>query len=238
MPNPMISTTPMQAPGHRNKQPLSSRMRIQKPYGLSMELFQTFSYVISSVDDLTCSHQNPTAIYNEIPTCWCSQTPLLWPPSSYQGDIQRSPCPVGWGLPRENTWPIKGWGCSQWDWLTVCWILRLSKYFLSFNSIALAPLFPGLWRFKQGQNFKQWTRNNSKAFMKVLICLASPPQYTHPSRSSWTRSRVIFHQISSKPSMHFLTSVISHTRMSSRKTLSMPSMPPLNDSTTTMKYFG
>lgn len=34
--------------------------------------------------------------------------------------------------------------------------------------IALAPLFPGLRRFKQGRNFKQWTGNDSKALMKVL----------------------------------------------------------------------
>lgn len=35
-------------------------------------------------------------------------------------------------------------------------------------SIALAPLFPGLRRFKQGRNFKQWTGNDSKALMKVI----------------------------------------------------------------------
>lgn len=36
------------------------------------------------------------------------------------------------------------------------------------HSIAVAPLFPGLQRFKQGRNFKQWTGNDSKAFMKVV----------------------------------------------------------------------
>lgn len=35
--------------------------------------------------------------------------------------------------------------------------------------IALAPLFPGLRRFKQGRNFKQWTGNDSKALMKVFV---------------------------------------------------------------------
>ena len=38
---------------------------------------------------------------------------------------------------------------------------------LTLYRIALAPLFPGLQRFKQGQNFKQWTGNDSKALMKV-----------------------------------------------------------------------
>ena len=36
------------------------------------------------------------------------------------------------------------------------------------HRIALAPLFPGLRRFKQGRNFKQWTGNDSKALMKVF----------------------------------------------------------------------
>ena len=34
--------------------------------------------------------------------------------------------------------------------------------------IALVPLFPSLWRFKQGRKFKQWTGNDSKALMKVI----------------------------------------------------------------------
>ena len=37
------------------------------------------------------------------------------------------------------------------------------------RSIALAPPFPGLRRFKQGRNFQQWTGNDSKALMKVFI---------------------------------------------------------------------
>ncbi|KAF8808481.1 hypothetical protein BYT27DRAFT_7222928 [Phlegmacium glaucopus] len=35
--------------------------------------------------------------------------------------------------------------------------------------IALAPSFPGLHWFPQGQNFKQWTGNDSKALMKVYV---------------------------------------------------------------------
>ena len=37
------------------------------------------------------------------------------------------------------------------------------------SRITLVPLFPGLRRFKQGQNFQQWTGNDSKAFMKVSL---------------------------------------------------------------------
>ena len=40
--------------------------------------------------------------------------------------------------------------------------------------IALVPLFPGLRRFKQGRNFKQWTGNDSKAFMKVCSLEHNP----------------------------------------------------------------
>jgi len=36
-------------------------------------------------------------------------------------------------------------------------------------SIALAPPFPGLRRFKQGRNFQQWTGNDSKALKKVRL---------------------------------------------------------------------
>ncbi|KAL0573212.1 hypothetical protein V5O48_008750, partial [Marasmius crinis-equi] len=35
--------------------------------------------------------------------------------------------------------------------------------------IAAAPLFPGLRRFPEGQGFKQWTGNDSKALMKVYL---------------------------------------------------------------------
>ncbi|KAF8810186.1 hypothetical protein BYT27DRAFT_7282380 [Phlegmacium glaucopus] len=35
--------------------------------------------------------------------------------------------------------------------------------------IALAPSFPGLRRFPQGRNFKQWTGDDSKALMKVYV---------------------------------------------------------------------
>ncbi|KAI9056389.1 hypothetical protein FKP32DRAFT_1586143 [Trametes sanguinea] len=35
--------------------------------------------------------------------------------------------------------------------------------------IAASPSFPGLRRFPQGRNFKQWTGNDSKALMKVFL---------------------------------------------------------------------
>ncbi|KAI0357042.1 hypothetical protein OH77DRAFT_1531956 [Trametes cingulata] len=35
--------------------------------------------------------------------------------------------------------------------------------------IAAAPAFPGLRRFPEGQNFSQWTGNDSKALMKVFL---------------------------------------------------------------------
>ncbi|VDC06117.1 unnamed protein product [Peniophora sp. CBMAI 1063] len=37
------------------------------------------------------------------------------------------------------------------------------------RKIAAVPPFPGLRRFPQGRNFKQWTGNDSKALMKVII---------------------------------------------------------------------
>lgn len=35
--------------------------------------------------------------------------------------------------------------------------------------IAAAPPFSGLRRFPQGRGFKQWTGDDSKALMKVLL---------------------------------------------------------------------
>lgn len=37
------------------------------------------------------------------------------------------------------------------------------------HRIAVAPTYPGLHRFRQGQRFKQWTGDNSKALMKVSV---------------------------------------------------------------------
>ncbi|KAI0365599.1 hypothetical protein BV20DRAFT_1038871 [Pilatotrama ljubarskyi] len=45
--------------------------------------------------------------------------------------------------------------------------------------LAVVPSFPGLRRFPQGRNFKQWTGNHSKALMKIfLLAIAHhvPPQ--------------------------------------------------------------
>ncbi|KAH9954024.1 hypothetical protein BC827DRAFT_1088892, partial [Russula dissimulans] len=35
--------------------------------------------------------------------------------------------------------------------------------------ISAVPPFPGLCRFPQGQRFKQWTGDDSKALMKVFL---------------------------------------------------------------------
>ena len=43
------------------------------------------------------------------------------------------------------------------------WSTRSTTY----HRIAIAPLYPGLRRFKKGRGFSQWTGNDSKALMKV-----------------------------------------------------------------------
>ncbi|KAI0739815.1 hypothetical protein C8Q80DRAFT_1124139 [Daedaleopsis nitida] len=43
-------------------------------------------------------------------------------------------------------------------------------YSLAYHCrLAAIPAFPGLHRFPQGHNFKQWTGNDSKALMKIII---------------------------------------------------------------------
>ncbi|KAH9947072.1 hypothetical protein B0H21DRAFT_778807 [Amylocystis lapponica] len=54
------------------------------------------------------------------------------------------------------------------------------------HQIAAVPAFPGLCRFPEGRNFKQWTGNNLKALMKVCLtemkCTDPGPKLTmHPS---------------------------------------------------------
>jgi hypothetical protein len=39
---------------------------------------------------------------------------------------------------------------------------------MNFIRISAVPAFPGLRRFPEGRNFKQWTGNDSKALMKVI----------------------------------------------------------------------
>jgi hypothetical protein len=53
---------------------------------------------------------------------------------------------------------------------------------IPFDSISLAPLFPGLCCFKDGRNFSQWTGNDSKALMKVRVTV--PPLLLSPSMLS------------------------------------------------------
>ena len=61
--------------------------------------------------------------------------------------------------------------------------------------IAATPPFPGLRRFKEGRNFKQWTGDDSKALMKVstylgLFNIGVLISYTGlPSSHSWTCTR-------------------------------------------------
>jgi hypothetical protein len=53
-----------------------------------------------------------------------------------------------------------------------CWyvaFLSLRHLFIYVFRIAAVPHFPGLRRFKEGRNFKQWTGDDSKALMKVFI---------------------------------------------------------------------
>jgi hypothetical protein len=51
------------------------------------------------------------------------------------------------------------------------WLNHSSSTWFStaYHSIAAAPPFSGLRRFKQGRGFKQWTGDDSKALMKVKL---------------------------------------------------------------------
>ncbi len=55
-----------------------------------------------------------------------------------------------------------------------CTCITVSNTWLSeLSSIAAVPAFPGLRRFPEGRNFKQWTGNDSKALMKVVLFVLS-----------------------------------------------------------------
>jgi len=48
-----------------------------------------------------------------------------------------------------------------------CYLWPNSMLSNSFISISTVPPFPGLWRFPDGRDFKQWTGDDLKALMKV-----------------------------------------------------------------------
>ena len=51
--------------------------------------------------------------------------------------------------------------------------VKVNKYKLSSNllfSISAVPPYPGLCQFPDGQDYKQWTGDDSKALMKVSNC--------------------------------------------------------------------
>ncbi|KAG1813633.1 uncharacterized protein BJ212DRAFT_1447828 [Suillus subaureus] len=64
--------------------------------------------------------------------------------------------------------------------------------------ISVVPLFPSLWCFPQGCGFSQWTGDNSKALMKILIQLFGAPnglcssitksKYIKAVKKSWQHS--------------------------------------------------
>ena len=101
--------------------------------------------------------------------------------------------------------------------------------------IALVPLFPDLRRFKQGQNFQQWTGNNSKAFMKVSAPKLNSTCILNLNRSSSQHWKASFPSTSPRLSQHSQIFVISHVRRCSLKTHWMPLIMPSGSSTTTAK---
>lgn len=58
------------------------------------------------------------------------------------------------------------------DYITLTYGTTRAKAILADidRRIAAVPPFPGLRRFKEGRNFKQWTGDDSKALMKVGLC--------------------------------------------------------------------
>ena len=97
--------------------------------------------------------------------------------SNNQRCIQGSPRWLGVQIPwipaRYRRWGTSNW----WDWPPVSDSKTVGNPLPSspWNRIVLAPPYPGLQRFKQGQNFNQWTGDDSKALMKVCrINLYSP----------------------------------------------------------------
>ena len=76
--------------------------------------------------------------------------------------------------------PIKGCFKDLVDWVTTYIYAQHPKREAACimddidRRIAIVAPFAGLRHFPQGQSFKQWTGNDSKALMKVLVILSTP----------------------------------------------------------------
>lgn len=114
---------------------------------------------------------------------------------------------------------ILDWGTwwSSWSgyysryWSTVCTFipptLRKCNPYIFF-SISAVPPFPGLRRFPDGRDFKQWTGDDSKALMKVTVLFYyrnTHLNYTY--RFIFLQLLDMYLQIWSNASRHSLTSV-------------------------------
>ena len=74
--------------------------------------------------------------------------------------------------------------------------------------ISAVPPFPGLRRFPEGRNFKQWTGDDTKGLMKVRIYLCLISLFLMLNRRIYPPLLVMFHEIWSGP---LLPSPISAT---------------------------
>src|SRR5882762_7471611 len=80
--------------------------------------------------------------------------------------------------------------------------------------IALVAPFSGLRHFPEGQGFKQWTGDDSKALMKVGILTVLPFNCKLPYRFIYLQLRVMFPRRWCKPSVPFWNSATLPDAMS------------------------
>ncbi|KAI0739088.1 hypothetical protein C8Q80DRAFT_1222300 [Daedaleopsis nitida] len=115
--------------------------------------------------------------------------------------------------------------------------------------IAAVPGFPGLRRFPQGRNFKQWTGNDSRALMKVFLhsltgyvpddmirCMRMFLDFAYLARRSAHDSRSLSHMEAVLEQFHELRAIFVDAGV--RTSISLPRQHALRHYVSGIKLFG
>jgi hypothetical protein len=55
----------------------------------------------------------------------------------------------------------------NWQYVYHLYSFHLHSFMALYFRLAVTPVFPELWKFKQGCQFKQWTGDDSKVLIKI-----------------------------------------------------------------------
>jgi len=175
---------------------------------------------------------------------WFSSSRHPWNPftgfasPTYQGHFQRPLGYLGQWVSCQGVWCSTRIGDYWWYWSTVWHIICISAYLMIVHrSISAVPTFPGLRRFPDGHDFKQWTGDDSKALMKVgIVSYLSNCANPVLNRCISQQLLAMSHRKWSNALRHLWTSAISYAAMPLQVIRSLQSRTHLHASTITVTF--